>query len=71
VPWTVQQSRSHLLRLGTLWQQHGCGFLVLDVGIEVEDLDCHVKVVEEGHDLDLVGFLVEGLDLGLAEELDR
>ena len=68
---SVEQSGSHLLGFGTFGEQHHRGLLAVHVGIQVEDLDGHFQVVEQGHNLDLVGLLVKGLHFCLAEVLDR
>lgn len=70
VSGTVQQGSLHILGLGRFRQDDGVGLLALDVGVQVDDLDAHLQVVQQSHDLDLVCLLVDLLHLGLAEELD-
>ena len=70
VSGTVQQGSLYILGLGRLRQDHRVGLFALDVGVQVDDLDAHLQVVEQSHDLDLVGLLVDLFDLGLAEELN-
>lgn len=67
--WAVKQSARDILRFSVFRQDHGVGFLALYVAVQVDDLDADLEVVQQCHYLDLVGFLVDLLDLGLAEEL--
>jgi hypothetical protein len=70
VSGAVQQSSLHILGLGRFGQDDGVCLLALDVGVQVDDLDAHLQVVQQGHDLDLVCLLVDLLHLRLAEELN-
>lgn len=66
----VEETSCDVFWLCALGQDHRIGLLTAHVGVKVDDLDAHLQIVEERHYRDLVGLLVQGLHLGLAEEFD-
>ena len=67
--WPIEQGRLDIFRLGVLWQDDVVGLLALDIGVQVDDLDAHFKVVEQCHHLNLIGLFVDLFNLSLTEEL--
>lgn len=70
MPRPVQQHGFHLFRFRTLWQHHLIRFLLFLVGIEINDLNPDLQVVQKRHDLNLISFLVHLFDFHLAEHVD-
>ena len=70
MPRPIQQRRLDLLRLGTLRQNHLIRLFLLFIGIQINNPDPNLQIIQQRHDLNLICLFVHLLDLHLAEDVD-